>query len=137
MNISEYKKKIPDIRNRLVELKTQRAAHAIEQLKNSEQYRIAVAMAGGGAEAERMICNAAAVAVADPSSDFLDVLRARGYRKAEIRKQVHILFSKLIDVKQEREDITYEEMLSEVAEYVAVHQEVYADLSPEKLRNQK
>lgn len=137
MNISDYRKKSPDIRNRLTELKTQRAAAAIAQLKNSEQYRIAVAMHGGTEEAEKLICSAAANAVADPTSEFLDVLRARGYRKAEIRKEVHLLFARLLDVENKHEEKTYEEMLTEVAEYVAMHQEVYADLTPERLRNQQ
>lgn len=69
----------------------------------------------------------------DPVVQFQDTLIAQGFKKAQIRRLVHQLYTTYLSGGVDEEK-NYEEMIRPVAEFVNVHQELYNTFSVEMLQ---
>ena len=134
--LSERMKHVKEYTQKLQNYKMETAMQAIDSYMNTDQFKLAVASMPS--DAANQLARAAVEAVTNPAADFLDTLRAKGFRSGEIRNIVHKLYSTYctaIDGNHlNDEDMVYEDMLPIVAEYVTAHQEIYSTLNVEELR---
>lgn len=134
----KYKRKAQETLTSMEKLKVERARSAVSEILQSDQFKLsALAL-----PEERMnvdaIVKTTISAVYDPEAQFIDTLKNKGYRPAEIRNQVHRLWSCYINVGANAIDddsnVPYDKMLNEVAIWMVSHQEVYNSLDPANLR---
>lgn len=126
-----------DYHNRLQKLKMDAANNAIHEYMKTEQFQLAVAELPNNNMAMEGLVTAVVQAVTNPVTDFLDVLRAKGFRQGEIRNLTHrIYMTYCVPLGQQVDEnsIIYEDILPAVAEYCIAHQEVFASIEPKNLR---
>ena len=137
--LSSRLKHVKDYSEKLQNLKMETAMQAMDTFMNTDQFKMAIASLPNSMETVSAIVEATVKAVTDPSADFLDILRAKGFRSGEIRTIVRRLYNTYcspIDTRDEssQERILYEDMLPVVAEYATYHPDVYSSLRVEELR---
>ncbi len=137
MAISErYKKGREAIAAKREQLAIERAQSSVQRFMQSEQFKLsALALPEGQMAVDAIVRNTVKTTL-DPTGAFLDTLRAKGFRPAEIRKMVHRLYVTYIQAldADDSNPPPYEDMLSDVAIYIDGHQEIYNSLDPESLR---
>lgn len=128
-----YKKKREALTQEREKLAIERAKAGVERLMQTEQFRLsALALPEGNMQVDAIIRNTVQT-VLNPVAEFVDTLRAKGYRPAEIRATVYKLYVAYCtppDYSPDQKlDIPYEKQLENVADYVALHQEIYNTLT--------
>ena len=136
MSLSERRKRVDQQRQALCDLKVERAQAAAQSVLQSDQFKFSALTMPDSAMAVDALVNSIAQAVVDPVGEFIDTLRSKGFRQAEIRKLVHGLYNLYCKNPSEPDMVerTYEDMIKPVAEYVCLHQELYNTFDPESLR---
>lgn len=137
MGLMERRNRNSMQREALIQLKMERAQAATESLMKSDYYKLNLINAPDAQMAVDAIVRNAVESITNPVGDFLDTLRAKGFRQAEIRRLVHRLYNAYCVKLNEPEgkELLYEDMLTPVAEYFCEHQELYSSLDPDSLRN--
>lgn len=138
MKLSERRQKAKEEHQKLTEVKVAHAKKVAMDLINSDQYAISALSLPDAQLAITDIVTETIRAINSPINDFLDVLRAKGFRQAEIRRIVHKcydLYCNPINSDSGRQAL-YDDMLPEVAAYFLAHQEAYTSLSTDELRDE-
>lgn len=137
MSLSDkFKKRRESVQNERERLALERAQNSTKRLLESDQFRLsALALPESQMAVDAILQNAVKECL-DPRAAFIDTLRAKGFRQAEIRKMVSRLYDTYRSLSDTRDldSVPYEEKLSLVADYVYAHQEIYNTLDPEVLR---
>ena len=137
MSLSERRQRNAEQRETLIQLKMERAQAATGLLLQTDQYKLSILNAPDASMAVDAIVKTAVESIVNPVADFLDTLRSKGFRQAEIRRLVHRLYNvhclKLDE--PEPQNLLYEDMLEPVAIHFCAHQELYSSLDPESLRD--
>lgn len=128
-----FKKQTQQVTEERQRLAIERAKSSVQQVFESEQFKLSALSLPENQMAVDSIVQTTVKSILDPVAQFTDTLRAKGFRKAEIRGLVHNLF-KLYNLGKESDDTTYEQMQEMVAYYVAEHQELYNTFDPAMLR---
>ena len=137
MSLSDkFKKKRESVQSERERLALERAQNSTRRLLESDQFRLSALALPESQMAVDAILENAVKECLDPRAAFIDTLRAKGFRQAEIRKMVSNLYNmyKCLDDSSEAENVSYEDKLVFVADYVCAHQELYNTLDPENLR---
>lgn len=103
----------------------------------SDQFKLSALALPENSMAVDAIIKSSVDAVLNPVADFMDTLRAKGFRPAEIRQLTHRMYlAHCVPLSREidREELLHEDMIKPVAEYFAQHQELYNSLNTEDLR---
>ncbi len=137
MSLSARRKQAEQERERLQQIKIDRAKRSADAIIASDQFKMSAI-----ATPEAKLClNGLLEGImgesVKPENDFVDVLHAKGFRNAEIRKLVFKLYNTYcvgIDSDVTKNDVLYEDMLPKVAEYVMSHQELYNTFTVEDMR---
>lgn len=139
MPISQfYKKKRAEVAAEIQRIAAERAQPNVRRALETEQFRLSVLNTADNDIAINEIINTTVQAVLDPTSAMLDVLRNRGFRPAEIRKVVHLIYNNNCrSLNVDSESLTYEDMLYPVAYFLSEHPEFYDTLNVDSLRNAK
>lgn len=123
-----YKKQTQEIVKLRKEIADVRANAIVEEVLASEQFQLMTSLGTDNMrESINIILDKYTSAQLSPINDFLDTLRCKGLKDAYIRRYVHQLYSTYctdFDAPQET-NVTYEEMLSDVADFVKIHPEIY------------
>lgn len=132
----KYRKKREAVASERERLAVERAQGSIKRIMQSEQFRLSALALPESQMAVDAIVTQTVKSTLDPKGAFLDTVRAKGFRPAEIRMLVRKLYTLYcIPVSAEKEDLpAYEEMLDAVALHIDAHQELYNTLDPEELR---
>ena len=120
-------------RKMLEEIKVRRAQKAAQELLEKGSFNVSLLTLDSEAMDINSVVETAVKAVCDPVNEFLDVMRAKGLRQAEIRKivlRLYDLYCRPFDDTSER---IYEEMLEPVAMYMAQNQELYSKIDVDEL----
>ena len=134
--LSEIRARNAERKEDLMRLKLERANNAVMELINSDQYKASILASPSNAMTVNAMTYAITAAIVDPVGEFLDTLRQKGFRPAEIRKLVHRLYDMYIaGLDENSSNLTYEDIVEPVAFYVCEHQELYNTLDPEMLRS--
>lgn len=137
MGIAERMSQAKVLRENLIELKTERAKEAALRTVETTAFKITLLNSPEAKLALNNLIKETIKSITDPVADFLDVLKAKGFRQAEIRNIVRRLYELYcVPVGNNSEEVLYEEMLPAVAEYLYTHQELYNTLNPEDLRSE-
>ena len=131
---SMYKKKSREIAEERERLAVERAQSSIKSIMQSEQFKLSAIALPESQMAVDEIVKKTVSTVLDPVGAMMDTLRAKGFRPAEIRKLVHNLYV-TYNLGPNEENITYESMVSPVADFITEHQEMYNTFDPEMLRD--
>lgn len=133
MLTDRYKKKSALIEQRRKDLAYERAKVIADEVINSEQFQLAVTASKDDIKASvDVILRRSVNSVMDNRAQFLDTMRSKGLPTAYIRKFVHNIYDLLGEP-----EATYEEMENAVADYMAVHPELYnsvIDATAEELK---
>lgn len=133
----KFKKKREIVQSERERLALERAQSSTRRLLESDQFRLsALALPESQMAVDAILTNVVKECL-DPRAEFIDTLRAKGFRQAEIRKMVSNLYAmyKCLDDTDENIDaVNYDDKLIFVADYVRAHQELYNTLDPESLR---
>lgn len=137
MSLSDrYKKASEQIANERQRLAIERAKSSVKRLMESEQFKLSALALPESKMAVDAIIHSTVSSALDSVNEFVDTLRAKGFRPAEIRKVVHDSYV-LWHLGPYTEGVTlYEDMLKPVADHVRTHQEIYNTLDPEQLRGE-
>lgn len=136
MKLSERRKQAHEQVEKLRQLKVERCQAAVNTILASDQFKLSAIALPDAAMAVDNIINNVVSTVTDPTQDYIDVLKAKGFRQAEIRNLTHRLYcTYCVEFGAVVSDnITFEQMVGPVAEYMMMHQEVYSSLDPESMR---
>lgn len=131
-----YRKSAESITQKRQELAIERSQSSIKKLMESDQFRLSVLALPESDMAVDAIINTTVKSILDPVAQFVDTLKAKGFRPAEIRATVNNLYNMYIVAMgaEPAESLTYEDKVGPVADFVMTHQEVYNTLDPERLR---
>lgn len=132
----KFRAKTEAVQTERERLAVERAQSSAKRLLESDQFRLSALALPESEMAVDAIIRTTVGACLDPTAAFIDTLRAKGFRPAEIRATVHNLYRQYycLTDPSKADNMTYEEMLAPVAEYVTSHQELYNTLDPEQLR---
>ena len=135
MTLSERRNKVAQQREVLLQLKLERAKNAAEEILNSDQFKMsAIAMPESSMAIDALV-NSAVRSITDPVAEYMDTLKAKGFRIGEIRSLTHNLYRLYCNGNNENDaNLIFENMVGPVAQYVAMHQELYNTFDPESLR---
>lgn len=138
MSLSDkYKKKREAVATERERLAIERAQSSIKHLMESEQFKLSALSLPESSMAVDAIIQNTVKTTLNPVGQLVDILRAKGFRQAEIRKMVHRLYNTYVQPLDTPDDVVpeYEVMLNDVAIYLDAHQEIYNTLDPESLRD--
>ena len=113
------------------ELMVDRFNRAIAAATETDQFTMFASLAEDNAVIDKLTDTLASEAT-NPITQYEDTLRAQGLKSAQIRKLTHNLYNTYID-SNSGDELSYEEMLPEVAAYVYEHQEIYSSVNLEAL----
>ena len=105
----------------------------------SEQFRLSALALPESAMAVDALVRNTVNTVLDPVGTYIDTLRAKGFRQAEIRQITHRMYlTHCVRFGEEPDESTllYDNMVGPVADYFTQHQELYNTLNPEDLRRE-
>lgn len=134
-----YKRKAQAICAERERLATERAQSSVKKLMESEQFRLSALALPESAMAVDALVRNTVNTVLDPVGTYIDTLRAKGFRQAEIRQITHRMYlTHCVKFGEEPDDSTllYDNMVGPVADYFMQHQELYNTLNPEDLRRE-
>jgi hypothetical protein len=133
----KYKKKREAVATERERLAIERAQSSIKHLMESEQFKLSALSLPESSMAVDAIIQNTVKTTLNPVGQLVDILRAKGFRQAEIRKMVHRLYNTYVQPLDTPDDVVpeYEVMLNDVAIYLDAHQEIYNTLDPESLRD--
>lgn len=132
---SLYMKKAAEVAAERERLAVERARSSIKTIMDSDQFKLSALALPDNQMAVDQIIQSTVSVVLDPVGQMQDVLRAKGFRPAEIRKLVHNLHD-TYNLEPQGANLTHEEMVGPVAEWLTQHQELYNTFDPEMLRGQ-
>lgn len=130
-----YKKKAAEVAAERERLAFERAKLSVKNIMESDQFKLSALALPEGQMAVDEIIQSTVSTVLDPVGQMMDTLRAKGFRPAEIRKLVHNLHD-TYNLEPSGSNLTHEEMVGPVAEWLTQHQELYNTFDPEMLRGQ-
>ena len=132
----KFRKKTEHIQSERERLAMERARSGVERLMQSEQFKLSAFSLPESQMAVNAIVESTVKSCLDPRAEFIDTLRAKGFRQAEIRATVSNLFLTYCCGNEQNiaENTSYEEKLVAVAGFVRQHQELYNTLDPANLR---
>lgn len=135
--LSSRLRHVKEYSEKLQTLKMETAMQAMDDFMQTDQFKLAVMSLPSNKETITAVVQATVKAVTNPTNDFVDVLRARGFRSGEIRSIVRKLYNTYcISINEDSdEELLYEDILPIVAEYALSNPNVYASLNVEDLRN--
>ena len=137
MALSERRKKVSEQLQALESFKIERAQQAAQNVIQSDQFKFSALAMPDASMAVDALVSTITKAVVDPVGEFIDTLRAKGFRQGEIRKLVHGLYNLYCKDPNDMstKEQLYEDMIGPVAEYVCLHQELYNTFDPDSLRS--
>ena len=135
MGFSQRRRAWEEQRQLLEDIRVKRAREAADALIRSESFNLSALTLPDAQFAVDSLVETAVKAVCDPVNEFLDVLRAKGFRQAEIRKIVIRIYDSFCRPLNDSGEHIYEEMLEPVAIYMAQNQELYAKIDIDFLRS--
>lgn len=135
MAFSQRRRAWEEQRQLLEDIKVKRAREAADALIRSESFSLSALTLPDAQMAVDSLVETAIKAVCDPVNEFLDVLRAKGFRQAEIRKIVIRLYESFCRPLNDSTEKIYEEMLEPVAIYMAQNQDLYSKIDIDFLRS--
>lgn len=137
MSLSDkFKKATQQVTEERQRLAIERAKSSVQQVFQSEQFKLSALALPENQMAVDSIVQTTVQTILDPVAQFTDTLRAKGFRKAEIRRLVHNLYV-LYNLGEDSDSVTHEHMQEAVSYYVAEHQELYNTFDPVMLRGQE
>ena len=133
---NKFRARTEQVQNERERLAIERATNSAKKLFESDQFKLSALALPESDMAVDAIIKTTVNACLNPTASFIDTLRAKGFRPAEIRATVHNLYRQFycLSDSNKADEMTYEEMLEPVALYVTEHQELYNALDPEQLR---
>lgn len=131
MSLDRIVQRNAEIYRKRQEFAKERAIARVEKIADSDQFKFYSQLPEAAAVIDKIVTNTIDASIS-PESEFIDTLRAKGFKQAQIRKLVHNLYDMYIK-KGDMTSPEYEDMLSPVAQYVAVHQELYNTFTPDML----
>lgn len=137
MSLSDRRARVREQREALTQLKIERAQNAAQEIIKSDQFKMsALALPESAMCIDQLIAQVTKT-ITNPKADYLDTLRARGFLPADIRKLTSCLYMTYCSNQATKpiNEMLFEEMVVPVAEYVAVHQELYNTFNPEEIRS--
>ena len=105
-----------------------RLAKSLQSLVDSEQVKLACAAAKDPNMAVDWLADNMVQEVLNPVAQYEDTLRAKGYRAADIRyitRNLYITYCIPPEQAKQVENMTHDQMIGPVANYVLEHQELY------------
>lgn len=121
-----FKKQANAMAERRAQLAYERAQAISKEIIQSDQFQLALETGIDNMNVEvDKILKASCSAIFDPVADFMDTMRCKNIPEAYIRNCVHKFYD-LINPTLSPDNVPeYEEMLSEVAQYMIEHPELY------------
>lgn len=128
-----YHARSEDFKKKREELAIQQSKDALSSFLQTEQFKFYASSFQNPEGVVDKIVETTVKTTLDPVVQFQDTLIAQGFKKAQLRRLVHQLYTTYISngVDQEK---NYDEMIRPVAEFVNLHQELYNTFSVDMLQ---
>ncbi len=115
------------------ELAIQQSKQALSSFLQTEQFKFYANSFSNPESVVDKIVETTVKTTLDPVVQFQDTLLAQGFKKAQIRRLVHQLYTTYLSGGVDEEK-NYEDMIRPVAEFVNLHQELYNTFSVDMLQ---
>ncbi len=132
----KYKKKAKAMTEERVNLAVEQSRNKVNELMQTDQFRLSVMATPEAGMFVESIIKTTVDTILDPVAQYIDILRAKGFKSSEIRMmadrhyRAHLV--KFDDVVPE--DLVYEDIIDDVANFFLQNQELYNSCNPEDLR---
>jgi hypothetical protein len=131
MSLDRIYQRNAEINRKRQEFAKERAMARVNKIVESDQFKFYTQMPEASSVIDKIVSDTVDASI-NPVSELVDTLRAKGFKQAQIRKLVHNLYDLYIK-KGDGESPDYDLMLEPVAQYVAMHQELYNTFTPDML----
>lgn len=128
-----YHTRSESLRKAREDLAIQRSKEALSTFLQTEQFKFYAESFENPDSIVDKIVETSVKTTLDPVVQFMDTLIAQGFKKAQIRRLVHQLYTTYLSGGVDEEK-NYEDMIRPVAEFVNVHQELYNTFSVDMLK---
>ena len=128
-----YHQKSESLRKAREDLAIQKSKDALSSFLQTEQFKYYANSFENPDSVVHKIVETTVKTTLDPVVQFQDTLIAQGFKKAQIRRLVHQLYTTYISGGVDEEK-NFEDMIRPVSEFVSIHQELYNTFSVDMLK---
>lgn len=128
MSLDRLKKLNEDNVRKKQEMMKERAQEHLNSLLETPQFALYAKLPDSRACIDSIVASTIEVNV-NPIAQYIDTLRSMGFRQGHIRRITHQFYTAYVDPGPAADNLSYEQMLDPVANYIYAHQELYNSIN--------